>query len=134
MRIGQALLDRVVAHARREFPNECCGLVVLRDGLATEVVEAENQVASPYRFQIDGRLLSRRLFEVEDRGEQLAVYHSHTRSDPYPSQTDANFARGWPGVEWLIVGLRDGEPEVRSFLIDGERVSEVDVEVVGGDG
>jgi proteasome lid subunit RPN8/RPN11 len=134
MRIGQALLDRVVAHARREFPNECCGLVVLRDGVATEVVEAENQVASPFRFEIDGRLLSRRLFDVEDRGEQLAVYHSHTRSEPYPSQTDANFARGWPGVEWLIVGLRDGEPEVRSFLIDGERVSEVDVEVVGGDG
>lgn len=134
MRIERALLDRVVAHARREFPNECCGLVVVRDGVATEVIEAENRVASPYRFEIDGALLSRRFFEIEERGDQLAVYHSHTRSDPYPSQTDANFARGWPGVEWLIVGLRDGEADVRSFLIDGERVNEVGVDVVDGDG
>jgi proteasome lid subunit RPN8/RPN11 len=133
MRIGQALLDRVVAHARRELPNECCGLVVLRDGVATEVVEAENQVASPYRFSIDSATLMKTI-EIEDRGEEFAIYHSHTRSDAYPSQTDANFARDWPGVEWLIVGLRGGEPEVRSFLIDGERVSEVGVDVVRADG
>ena len=49
----------------------------------------------------------------EDDGAELgAIYHSHTRSEPYPSQTDINFAAGWPGVEWLIVGLRrDGEPD-----------------------
>jgi proteasome lid subunit RPN8/RPN11 len=133
VRIERALLDRVVAHARREFPNECCGLVAVRDGAATEVVEAENREASPYRFSIDPATL-RRTVDIEDRGEQVAIYHSHTRSDPYPSQTDANFARDWPGVEWLIVGLRGEEPEVRSFLIDGERVSEVGVDVVDGDG
>ena len=50
--------------------------------------------------------LHRLLTEIEDRGDELgAIYHSHTRSAPYPSQTDVNFAAGWPGVEWLIVGL-----------------------------
>ena len=48
-----------------------------------------------------------------------AIYHSHTRSAPYPSQTDINFAANWPGVEWIIVGLAAGEePEVRSYLIE----------------
>jgi proteasome lid subunit RPN8/RPN11 len=61
-----------------------------------------------------------------------AIYHSHTRTEPYPSQTDINFAAGWPGVEWLIVGLRaDGEPTVRSYRIDGGDVTEVEVEVDG---
>jgi proteasome lid subunit RPN8/RPN11 len=48
-----------------------------------------------------------------------AIYHSHVRSPPYPSQTDVNFARSWPGIEWLIVALAAGEePETRSYLID----------------
>ena len=51
-----------------------------------------------------------------------AIYHSHVRSAPYPSQTDIGFAANWPGVEWIIVGLKDGEaPEVRSYLIEGGR-------------
>ena len=62
----------------------------------------------------------------------MAIYHSHTRSDPYPSQTDVNFAAGWPGVEWLIVGVSkagDAAPEVRSYLIDDGVISEVELEV-----
>ena len=68
------------------------------------------------------------------RGEDLgAIYHSHTRSAAYPSQTDVNFAAGWPGVEWLIVGLAAGdEPELRSFRIDGGVVTEVGIDI--GDG
>src|SRR5204862_75077 len=68
--------------------------------------------------EIDGLELVRLLGELEDEGlEHGAIYHSHTRSAPYPSQTDINFAELWPGVEWIIVGLADGEPEVRSYLI-----------------
>jgi proteasome lid subunit RPN8/RPN11 len=73
------------------------------------------------------------LTEIEDAGHELgAIYHSHTRSQPYPSQTDLNFAAGWPGVEWLIVGLAaDAEPEIRSFRIDDGRITEVDIQVDG---
>ena len=67
-----------------------------------------------------------------DRGataaELGAIYHSHVRSAPYPSQTDVNFAANWPGVEWIIVGLSAGaEPEVRSYLIEGGAVREVPI-------
>ena len=58
-----------------------------------------------------------------------AIYHSHTHTAPYPSQTDVNFARNWPGVEWLIVGLAGEEPEVRCYLIEEGEVREVPIEV-----
>jgi proteasome lid subunit RPN8/RPN11 len=131
VRIEQALLDRIVAHARRDFPNECCGMIAVRDGSAVAVHEATNVAASPLRFEVEGREILRAQDAFEAEGAEMgAIYHSHTRSDPYPSQTDVNFARGWPGVEWLIVGLRrDGEPAVRSYRIDDGVVTEVDVQV-----
>ena len=60
-----------------------------------------------------------------------AVYHSHTRTGPYPSQTDINYAAGSPGVEWIIVGLATGRaPEVRSYVIDGAEVQEVGLQEI----
>ena len=131
MRIDSALLERIVAHARRDFPNECCGMLGVRDGRAVAIHEATNLAASPLRFEVEGREILQAQDAFEDEGAELgAIYHSHTRSEPYPSQTDINFAAGWPGVEWLIVGLRrDGEPTVRSYRIDDGVVTEVDVEV-----
>jgi proteasome lid subunit RPN8/RPN11 len=133
MVIARALLDRIVAHARRDFPNECCGMIATDDGRAVAVHEAQNVAASPFRFEVDGVELHQRLTEIEDAGHELGgIYHSHTRSQPYPSQTDLNFAAGWPGVEWLIVGLAaDEEPEIRSFRIDDGRIADVDVQVDG---
>ena len=133
MRIERGLLDRIVAHARRDFPNECCGMIAMRDGTAVAVHEATNVAASPLRFEVEGREIIRAQDDFEAEGADMgAIYHSHTRSDPYPSQTDVNFARGWPGVEWLIVGVRrDGEPTVRSFRIDDGVIEEVEVHVDG---
>jgi proteasome lid subunit RPN8/RPN11 len=133
VRIERALLDRIVAHARRDFPNECCGMIAVRDGDAVAVHEATNIAASPLRFEVEGREIIRAQDAFEDDGAEMgAIYHSHTRSDPYPSQTDVNFARGWPGVEWLIVGLRrEGEPTVRSYRIDDGVIEEVEVHVDG---
>jgi [CysO sulfur-carrier protein]-S-L-cysteine hydrolase len=130
MVIAPELLERVVEHARRDFPNECCGMIAMQDGRAVDVHEAENVAASPLRFEVDGMEVHRTIEAIEDAGGLLgAIYHSHTRSEPYPSQTDINFAAGWPGVEWLIVGLsRNGDPVIRSFRIDDGRVTEVPVE------
>lgn len=107
-------------HAVRDAPDECCGVVAASEGVATAVYAFENLAASPFRFDIDGMALYRKLEEIEAGGGELgAIYHSHTRSAPEPSQTDVNFAANWPGVEWLIVGVsRDAEPVVRSYLID----------------
>ena len=129
MRIARALLDQVVEHALRDAPDECCGLVGVRDGVAASVHPAENLAHSPFRFEIGGKDLLVAM-NLEDAGEAPgAIYHSHTRSEPYPSQTDINFAKEWPGWEWLIVGTAGAEPEVRSYLIDGGEVKEVDVVV-----
>jgi len=134
VRISPQQLGAIVAHARAEQPNECCGVVVTRDGQAVAVHQLENTAASPFRFEVDGLTLHRLLTDAEDGGEQLgAIYHSHTRSEAFPSQTDVNFAAHWPGVEWLIVGLAgEGDPVVRSFLIEDGEVREVSVERADG--
>jgi len=128
--IARALLDELIAHARQEAPNECCGVVAVEPGAparAARVHRAVNTAASPLRFEVDGKELLHTIDAIErDSYELGAIYHSHTRTAPYPSQTDINFAANWPGVEWIIVGLAGGQgPEVRSYLIEGGQVQEV---------
>ena len=131
MRIDRALLDEIVAHAVRDAPNECCGLVVGRDGAASAAHALENLAASPFRFDIDGRDLIKFAFADEDEGEDpmLAIYHSHTRSAPYPSQTDVNLAGWWPDQLYVIVGLVP-EVDVRAYRIVDEQITETPLEVV----
>jgi proteasome lid subunit RPN8/RPN11 len=130
VRIPQDLLDEIVAHARADAPNECCGLIGAKDGVATSVHRTENLKASPLAFEMDGLEVIRVTDAIEDDGGELAgMYHSHTRTEPEPSQTDRNFARNWPGLVWVIVGLAVGEADVRAFLIDDhEGVRRVAVE------
>jgi proteasome lid subunit RPN8/RPN11 len=125
--VDEALVAEMVAHAREEAPNECCGFVAARDGVAVEVRRAVNQAASPLKFEVDGLEVMRALDDFEGAGAELgAIYHSHTRTEPYPSQTDINFAANWPGVEWIIVGLdRQGEATVRTYLIEDGNVREL---------
>ena len=128
MRLPPELRAQIVEHAERDAPNECCGLIGARDGVAVSVHPTENARPSRFSFEIDGRVLMTLLDELEDRGEAPgAIYHSHTRSEPYPSQTDINFAANWPGWEWTIVGLGGGEPVVRHYRIDNGTVEEVDL-------
>jgi proteasome lid subunit RPN8/RPN11 len=133
MRIARELLDEIVEHARRDAPNECCGIVAVRDGVAVAVHAMRSTQPSPLRFELDGLALYTLIDELEDQGQALgAIYHSHTRSPPRPSQTDINYGTHWPGIEWLIVGLAGDEAEVRSWLIDGDgAVSDV---ALGDDG
>jgi proteasome lid subunit RPN8/RPN11 len=131
MRIAAPLLDEIVKHALEEAPNECCGVVAARAGNPPEAVavhRARNTAASPLRFEIDAREVLSLTQEIEREGYELrAIYHSHTRTAPYPSQTDINFAANWPGVEWIIVGLDGGAPEVRAYLIVEGLVAEVEL-------
>jgi proteasome lid subunit RPN8/RPN11 len=135
MHISPELLDRILAHAREEAPNECCGVVAVEPASAGEqargvrVHSARNTAASPLRFEIDGLEVMELLSSIEGDGFEIgAIYHSHTRTAPYPSQTDVNFAVNWPGVEWIIVGLADpSAPEIRSYLIEKGAVREVEI-------
>jgi proteasome lid subunit RPN8/RPN11 len=127
LRITQELVDQMIDHARQDTPDECCGVVLARDGEAVEVRAYENVYHSPLKFGIDGLALLKLNDEIDEKGLDIgAIYHSHTRTAPYPSQTDINFAAGWPGVEWIIVGLdRAGEATVRTYLIEDGHVREL---------
>ncbi len=133
MRIPQDLLDQIVEHAREDAPKECCGLIAARDGVATRVYRARNARDSPVAFTIDASDQIRIYGEIDDREEEdgplAAMYHSHPRTEAFPSQTDRNFGKEWTGVEWVIVSLQDDAPVVRSFRIDeGGGVEEVPIE------
>ena len=68
--------------------------------------------------------------DIEEAGMELgAIYHSHTRTEPAPSQTDITFAQGWPGVLWVIVGLTTPEPQVRTWLIEDRQATEAELAV-----
>jgi len=131
MRIPQSLVDEIVAHAREDLPNECCGMVGGADGEARTVYRAENAEASPLRYSIDAREQFRLMREIEDAGDELAaIYHSHTKSPAYPSQTDVNLA-GWPEAVYLIVSLANPEvPDLKGFWIHDGEISDAEL-VVG---
>jgi [CysO sulfur-carrier protein]-S-L-cysteine hydrolase len=130
VRIATQLLDQLVAHARDDAPNECCGMLAASDGELTGYSRAANEFASPMRFQIDSRDQIRITNEIEARGEEIgAIFHSHPNSEAQPSQTDVNLARWWPGVLWVICSLADAEPVVRAFAIDDGNVDEVELDV-----
>ena len=85
MQIPAELLDAIVDHARRDAPNECCGMIAVTRRRARPSHAAENIAASPLRFEVDGLELHRTSTEIEDAGDDLgAIYHSHTRSEPVP--------------------------------------------------
>ena len=130
MRFSEELFAQMVEHARAEAPNECCGMVASRDGEAVAVHPAVNAAARPLRYEIDGAEQYRIQMEIDSADLDLgAIYHSHTRSAPYPSQTDINLAF-YPDAVYVIVGLANGDAEVRGYTIRDGRVAEVEL-VVG---
>ena len=130
MRIPRALFDEIVAHAVADAPNECCGMIAARDGEAVAVHRATNAAASPFRYELDGMEQYRIQMEIEDAGCELgAIYHSHTRSDPVPSQTDINLAF-YPDSLYVIVGVNAEEPDVRAWRIVDGRYDQATLEVV----
>jgi proteasome lid subunit RPN8/RPN11 len=121
--------DEVIAHARADAPNECCGYMAVRDGVVERVVRATNLRASPYGYELDpGSLLAAN--ELDDEGLGVAIYHSHPRSPAEPSQTDINLAV-YPHWTYVIVSLRNGDGEVRAWRIEDGRVAEEAVELAG---
>ena len=131
MTVPQALVDAMVAHAREDDPNECCGLIGGRPGEATTLYRAANAEASPFRYSLAPTEQLELMNRIEGAGEDLVgIYHSHTRSGAWPSQTDINLAGGWPDAVWFIVSLEDPEsPDVKAFTIHGSEVGVVDIQV-----
>ncbi len=128
--LPQAFLDQVLAHARRDHPDECCGIIAGKGGLATRVFEMENAERSPTGFTFDSAEWLKVYREIDDADEELlAVYHSHTATEAYPSRTDILWAEHNEFEHWLLVSTRAEEDEVRSFTITDGVVAEEPVEI-----
>jgi len=129
--LSQALLDQVLAHARRDHPDECCGVIAGKDGAATRVIPMENAERSPTGFSFESGEWLRVYRAVDDADEDLlAVYHSHTATEAYPSRTDVLWAQHNEFAHWLLVSTRSDDDEVRSYTISDGVVTEEPVEVV----
>jgi [CysO sulfur-carrier protein]-S-L-cysteine hydrolase len=131
VKISRQLIDEMVAHAREDLPNECCGMIGGRDGEASRVLRVENAAASPLRYEMDPQGQFDALKSIEDGGEELlGIYHSHTKSAAYPSQTDVNQAVAWPEQAYVIVSLADSEqPEVKAYLLADMKIADVGLDV-----
>jgi proteasome lid subunit RPN8/RPN11 len=136
VQIKQEFIDDMVAHAKADLPNECCGILAGPGGKVMKSYRMANVEASPYRFVMDPVELGNVDSDAGDNDwELLAIYHSHTGSKAYPSDTDVRIAGGtaglWPDVRYVLVSLMDMDnPVVRIFEITDGTVTEEPLEVV----
>ena len=107
MVIPAEIREQLRQHAQEGLPNEACGLVAFREGVAERYLPGENALESPYRFELRPRDPAD--FFLEDEGYELAVFHSHPESKPRPSRTDIENIGLWEGKPYLIMRADTGE-------------------------
>ncbi|MGI8993226.1 MAG: Mov34/MPN/PAD-1 family protein [Nocardioidaceae bacterium] len=137
LRIDQATYDAIVAHARRDHPDEACGVVAgpARSDRPIRHIPMLNAAMSPTFYEFDATDLLRLYQDMDDRDEEpVIIYHSHTATHASPSRTDIALAQE-PGAHYVLVSTREcgneeGPVEFRSFRIIDAEVTEEDVSVV----
>ncbi|MBI2858580.1 MAG: M67 family metallopeptidase [Chloroflexi bacterium] len=119
----------MIAHSCADLPNECCGILVGEGDSVTRVLRVRNAEASPVRYSVDPGELLGVMKQVESEGlDIIGFYHSHTRSQAYPSATDKKLAF-WPGLRYLIVSLEDPvNPIIRAFQMADGNVTEESIQ------
>ena len=128
--IPKVFLDKIISHALADDPNECCGILAGENGTFHKLFPMTNVDASPYRYSWDSKELFHVWREMEDAGWDFRlVYHSHTHSTAYPSDTDIRLAN-WPEASYLILSLENKDlPVARCFdIVDGV-VTEKDINI-----
>ena len=129
LRLPASLRDEIVAHAIEGKPNEACGLLGGRDGVVTSFHPVRNADESPYRYTVHPDDMVRVWAELEDADDEIvSIYHSHTKSAPYPSRTDVELAT-WPDAAYLIVSLRSDPAELAAFRLAEGRIEELSLEI-----
>ncbi|ONI81097.1 peptidase [Actinosynnema sp. ALI-1.44] len=133
LQIRRDLVDEMVAHARRDHPDEACGVIAGPEGTdrPERFVPMTNAARSPTFYEFDSAEQLRLYREMDGNDEvPVVIYHSHTATEAYPSRTDIALA-GEPGAHYVLVSTRHPEDiELRSYrIVDGE-VTEEPVEVV----
>lgn len=119
--LNQRHVEEMIAHARADIPNECCGVLVGKDSHVQDVRRTDNALHSPVMYRIDDKQLLAALRETEKNGQDvIGFYHSHTASEAYPSPTDRRQAMvAWPDVIYVIISLSDERrPVLRAYRIN----------------
>ncbi len=128
MVVGDDIRRRLAEHAAAEAPNEACGLIAFRDGVAERYVPGINKEASPYRFELE--MPDPESWFLEDEGYELGVFHSHLSAPPRPSRTDVENIGLWAGRPYLILNLATGE--LAAWRIEDGRIEPVTLDTAGG--
>ena len=133
LQLEQRYIDEIIAHALEDDPNECCGILAGQDGRVAKLYRMGNAEQSPYRYSMDPQELYRTYREIDDGGwDVVAIYHSHTHSEAYPSATDVRLAT-WSDAYYVLVSLLNREePAVRAFRIEDGTIREEEVRIVQG--
>jgi proteasome lid subunit RPN8/RPN11 len=126
--ISRPLYEKIIEHARKDHPDEACGVIVGPEGSDTPIryIPMQNAARSPTFYEFDSGEYFRVWSEMGARDEEaVVIYHSHTATEAYPSRTDISYA-GWPQAHYVLVSTRDEqETEFRSYrIIDGEVTEE----------
>jgi proteasome lid subunit RPN8/RPN11 len=126
--ISRELHDKIIAHARKDHPDEACGVIAGAEGSdrAERFIPMENAERSPTFYRFDAKEQLRVWREMDDRDEEaVVIYHSHTATEAYPSRTDISYASE-PQAHYVLVSTREPETaEFRSYrIIDGEVTEE----------
>ncbi len=120
----------MVEHCRSRFPKEACGYLAGREAIVEKVYPMVNVEDSPISYSMDPKEQLQVEKQMRNQGQQLvAIYHSHTSTDAYPSPVDVRLAIS-PDVSYVLVSLKDQtKPVFRSFRIDGESIVEEPVQI-----
>lgn len=131
LRLDRGTWDGLVEHARSDVPYEVCGLLGIDEDGTVHHVPITNDERSMTYYAMNPKELLRGMREIEDNDRELVIYHSHTHTQAYPSETDVRLAQ-YPEATYAIVTLQDRDaPQLRAFrILDGE-ITERPVEVVG---
>jgi [CysO sulfur-carrier protein]-S-L-cysteine hydrolase len=126
MELERVFFDEMVAHGLAGFPNESCGLLAGKEGRAVRFFPMRNRDASPVTYRLDPKEQLQVFDEMDEQGWDLVgIFHTHTHSEAYPSETDRSQAF-YPEASYMVMSLSDrANPVLRSFRItDGEIAEE----------
>lgn len=129
--LSDVLFKEVVEQGLREFPNECCGVIAAENGVPVKVFTMRNADASPVTYRLDPKEQLKVWDELDEQGWDLwGIYHSHTHSEAYPSETDRRQAF-YPDAYYILLSLQDREkPVMRFYTIQDDEIAEEELTII----
>lgn len=130
IKIPKSIYEAMIEHARREAPLECCGILAGKVGMVKKAFEMRNEEQSSVRYSISPQEQMRVFENLEKESlEMIGIYHSHTHTQAYPSETDVKMAF-YPDISSIIISLKDEIPVVKAFRIKKDEIDTEEIQVI----